>query len=363
MINLLSDKSKELLKRENAFDFLRYFLMLSVFISHFFDLNAIDKPWWCISGLIRIRAFFIISGFLVFYTFNRNQNLKLFVQKRARRILPPYVLIVVLCFALGFIVSDLGFTQYFTTTDTYKYLIVNLGFLNFLQPTLPGVFETIPVEAVNGALWTMKVEVMFYISVPIVYFLMTKFNKLYVIIGVLIFSLLYDWAFTALYEHTQNGFYLLLRKQVGGQFMYFYSGVLILLYFESFIKYLKYLLPLGIVCYALSYYNPYFDIIEPFSFAIVIIGIGYTLKYLFFLRKYENVSYGMYLFHFPIIQVFIYYNVTQYNVYLSFFGALLITILMSIASWKLLEKPIIKGIYKTKLMQYMSKTSKATHSQ
>ena len=49
MINLLSDKSKELLKGSNAFDFLRYFLMLSVFISHFFDLNGIDQPWWVIS--------------------------------------------------------------------------------------------------------------------------------------------------------------------------------------------------------------------------------------------------------------------------------------------------------------------------
>ena len=361
MMNLLSDKSKELMKRENAFDFLRYFLMLSVFISHFFDLNAIDKPWWCISGLIRIRAFFIISGFLVFYTFNKNQNLKVYVEKRARRILPPYILIVVLCFALGVIVSDLSFVQYFTSTETYKYLITNLGFMNFLQPTLPGVFDTNPVEAVNGALWTMKVELMFYVSVPIVFFLMTKFNKLYVIIGVLLFSLFYDWLFTELYNHTLNNFYLLLRKQVGGQFMYFYSGTLILLYFETFIKYLKYLLPIGIACYAMAYYNIVFSYLEPLSFAIVIIGLSYVMKYFFFLRKYENVSYGMYLFHFPVIQVFIYYNVTQYNVYLSFFGALLITTLLSIASWKLLEKPIIKQTFKAKITQLIPKT-KANHS-
>ena len=361
MISLLSDKSKELLKRKNAFDFLRYFLMLSVFISHFFDLNAIDKPWWCISGLIRIRAFFIISGFLVFYTFCRNNDLKLFIQKRIKRILPPYILIVVLCFALGVIVSNLSFTQYFTSAETYKYLITNLGFMNFLQPTLPGVFEANPIEAVNGALWTMKVEIMFYVSVPIVFFLMTKFNKLYVIIGVLAFSLFYDWLFTSLYDYTQNGFYLLLRKQVGGQFMYFYSGTLILLYFDYFIKYLKYLLPIGVVCYTLSYYNIVFSYLEPLSFAIVIIGSAYVLKYFFFLRKYDNISYGMYLFHFPIIQIFIYYHITEYNIYLSFFGSLFITTIITLFSWKLLEKPIIKSQFKNTLLNITFK-AKATNS-
>ena len=344
MINLLSDKSKELLKGSNAFDFLRYFLMLSVFISHFFDLNGIDKPWWVISGLIRIRAFFIISGFLVFYAFSKNQDLRLYVQKRARRILPPYILIVVLCFALGVIVSNLGFIDYFRSTETYKYLVSNLVFLNFLQPTLPGVFDTNPVEAVNGALWTMKVEVMFYISVPIVYFLMKRFNKLYMILGVLIFSLIYDWAFTAMYEATQNEFYLLLRKQIGGQFIYFYSGTLILLYFETFIKYLKYLLPISIVVYAISYREiVVFEQLEPLTFAVIIIGSAYLLKCFFFMRKYENISYGMYLFHYPIIQVFIYYQVTEYNPYLSFFGALFITTFLAYLSWKLLEKPIIKA--------------------
>ncbi len=361
MIPLLSDRSKELLKKENAFDFLRYFLMLSVFISHFFDLNDIDKPWWCISGLIRIRAFFIISGFLVFYTFCRNDNINIYIRKRAKRILPPYILIVVLCFILGVIVSDLNFTQYFTSSETYKYLICNLGFMNFLQPTLPGVFETNPIEAVNGALWTMKVEVMFYVSVPIVFFFMKRFNKLYVIIAVLLFSIFYDWLFTELYNQTQNGLYLLLRKQVGGQFIYFYSGTLILLYFDYFIKYLKYILPIGIACYALAYYNVYFNKLEPFSFAVVIIGSAYILKYFFFLRRYDNISYGMYLFHFPILQVFIYYNITQYNIYLSFFGALFITTLMAIISWKLLEKPIIKSLFEKKLSSISSKI-KATNS-
>ena len=153
----------------------------------------------------------------------------------------------------------------------------------------------------------------------------------------------------------------MLRTQVGGQFIYFYSVTLILLYFDYFIKYLKYILPIGIACYALAYYNVYFNKLEPFSFAVVIIGSAYILKYFFFLRRYDNISYGMYLFHFPILQVFIYYNITQYNIYLSFFGALFITTLMAIISWKLLEKPIIKSLFEKKISTISSKI-KATNS-
>ncbi len=339
---MLNNESIELLKRQNAFDFLRYLLTLSIFISHFYVLNDIERPWWCISGLIRVKAFFIISGFLVFYTYIKKPQLSLYIKKRVRRILPPYILVIVLCVLTCSLVSNLHPYQYFTSTDTYKYLLSNLSFMNFLHPTLPGVFQDNPIHAVNGSLWTMKVEIMFYVSVPIVFYCMRKVNKLYVIITVFLFAYLYDALFYELFQQTRNEIFLLIRKQIGSQFMYFYSGTFILLYFNYFIKYLKYLLPLSMLIYGLSYTDNFIFLkLEPIAFAAIIIGSAYLLKYFFFLRKYENISYGMYLFHYPIIQIFIHYNITEYNFYLSFFGSLAITTLISIVSWKYLEKPII----------------------
>ena len=44
-------------------------------------------------------------------------------------------------------------------------------FLNFAHPNLPAVFANNSMQAVNGALWTLKIEVLFYISVPLLVWL------------------------------------------------------------------------------------------------------------------------------------------------------------------------------------------------
>ena len=77
---------------------------------------------------------------------------------------------------------------------------------------------------------------------------------------------------------------------------------------------------------------------EPISFAIVIIGIAYFCKPLNFLKKYDNISYGLYLYHFPVIQILVYFHLDVYNIYLTFFLTLLFTISLSVFSWYVIEK-------------------------
>ena len=346
MKKMLSEESVELIQKDNCFDFIRYFFTISIFIVHFFDLTNINQNWF-VSGATGVKAFFIISGFLLFYSQIQKQNLKYYIEKRIRRILPPYISVIFLCTFIGIFLTKLSFTEYIISGDTYKYLIANLSFLNFIQPTLPGVFESNFMPTVNGSLWTMKVEVMFYISVPIIFFLFKKYNKLSIMIAIFLFAIFYDYCFTMLYEQTNNSIYLLIRKQIGSQLVYFYSGTFILLYFNYFIKYLKYLFPIAIILYFGQDLNFIFSCLEPLSFATILIGLAYNLKYLNFLRKYDNISYGMYLYHFPIIQVIIYYKIPQYNIYLAFFIAFMLTIVISALSWRFIEKPIIEKRYFT----------------
>lgn len=341
MTNLLSEHSKELLNKDNCFDAIRYFFTISVFIVHFCYLNDIEV-FWPISGATSVEVFFIISGFLIFYSHIEKKSIKYYIDKRIRRILPPYITVVILCTIAGIFMTQLSIKDYLSNNETYKYLFTNLGFLNFLQPTLPGVFEANPITAVNGSLWTMKIEVMFYISVPFIFWILKKYNKLNVMVLIFLIAITYDYCFTKLYEQTNNNFYLLIRKQFGSQLIYFYSGTFILLYFETFIKYLNFLFPIAIIICCLENYF-FLGYLKPLALATIIIGFAYNLKYLNYLKKYDNISYGMYLYHFPATQVIVYYLSPHCNIYITFILSLLLTVIISLISWFFIEKPIITG--------------------
>jgi peptidoglycan/LPS O-acetylase OafA/YrhL len=113
--------------------------------------------------LLAIKAFF--CGGFDFMSFERSSSVSSYAIKRVRRIYPAYFTVVMLC-AIGLIcVSSRNPGGYFSLT-WIKYVLANLSFLNFLQLTLPGVFDNNKLAVVNGALWTLKIEVMFYLAFP-----------------------------------------------------------------------------------------------------------------------------------------------------------------------------------------------------
>lgn len=324
----------------NSFDVLRYFFAFSLVLVHFCTL--VDVPqFWFVSGGTRVKAFFIITGFLVLYS-GQHSDLRTYARKRACRILPAYTACIVLCFVLGMFLTQLPLAQFLRSADTWKYLASNLVFLNFLQPELPGVFQDNPAPAMDGSLWSMKVEVTFYLVLPILIHMLNRFRKESVLLGCYLLSVLYDIGCQMLYEHTGNHLFFLLKHQFVGLMIYFLGGSIILLYFDQLNKYYKVLFPLSALLYLLSngsdgllYY------LEPLTFGIVIITIAYHTPWLRFLYGKSNISYGIYLYHFPIIQMLIHFGLDKYNIYLTFALALLLTLLVSTLSWIYIEKPFL----------------------
>ena len=133
------------------------------------------------SGGIAVKVFFILSGFWVTQSFLKSESIKEYSIKRFKKILPQYWL-VVLVFAVGLSAfSVLSLREYFCNSVFYKYLAANILTLNFIQPNLPGVFEGLALNgSVNGSLWTIKIEIGFYILLPFIVFavkrLREKFN-------------------------------------------------------------------------------------------------------------------------------------------------------------------------------------------
>ena len=193
-----------------------------------------------------MKGFFIISGFLVMFSFLRTPNTRIFFRKRIQRIMPAYSLTILLCALIGLFLTSLSCREYLTSSSLYTYLICNLLTFNFLSPDLPGVFDTNPLQAMNGSLWTIKVEFMLYIIIPIIYWLLKRYNKLVCLLLIYILSFIYSTTCNYLDDMTHNPIYEFMKRQFPGQMMYFFSGIIILAYFPVFRKYMRYLFPVSL---------------------------------------------------------------------------------------------------------------------
>lgn len=235
-------------KEANNFDFIRFFLAYSVMFNHFSTLTD-TEPFWFVSGGFRVKGFFIISGFLVMFSFLRSPDAYVFFRKRVQRIMPAYSLAILLCLVLGFFLTALPHHEFLTSSKLYTYLFTNLLTLNFLCPDLPGVFENNPMQAMNGSLWTIKVELMLYMTVPAIYWLLKKYKKSVCLLLIYVLSFIYSTTCNYLADTTHNAVYDFLKRQFPGQMMYFCSGIILLAYFPLFRKYMKYIFPTSILLF------------------------------------------------------------------------------------------------------------------
>lgn len=326
-------------KEANNFDFIRFFLAYSVMFNHLSTLTNTD-PFWFVSGGFRVKGFFIISGFLVMFSYLRTPNVYIFFRKRIQRIMPAYALIILLCFVAGFFLTTSPRQEFLTSSGSYTYLLANLLTLNFLSPDLPGVFENNPMHAMNGSLWTIKVELMLYMTVPIIFWLLKKYNKFACLLFIYLFSFIYHSTCNYLADTTHEPIYEFLKRQFPGQMMYFSSGIILLVYFPLFRKYMKYLLPAGILLFA-SRDITLLGIFEPIALATIIISIAYGFKWLHVFNRMGNFSYGIFLSHFPVIQTFVHFRLHEYSLSLTLALTTVICTCFGILSWKYIEKPCL----------------------
>ncbi len=153
--------------RDNNFDLLRLGAAAMVLVSHAFPLSGAREPFFDLPGhsmgAFGVEIFFAISGFLVVRSWCREPRLRAFVPKRALRILPGLMVAALLtAFVLGPLFTSLSVGAYLTHPETYGFVARNWTLFT-INELLPGVFEhnVFPL-AVNGSLWTLPLEVFAY---------------------------------------------------------------------------------------------------------------------------------------------------------------------------------------------------------
>lgn len=330
--------------QKNNFDFLRFIFAFTVVIAHIIVLSqnpAIKFLAPYVDSHIAVTGFFIISGFLITKSYISTNNLKQYFVKRANRLLPGYFFTIIITLLLLSFISTFSLSGYFSNPDLYKYLCYNIVFLNFLHPCLPGVFTTNYMCAVNGALWTIKIEVGFYLIMPlIVYFIVKSKKPLMVLVIIYLASLCYKYALAYYFQKTGNNFIDILDRQLPSFMTYFTGGIAMHYYLPKFQSKKNWLIGFALAVFLIEYYFS-LEILSPIALTIMVFYVAYGFKFLNDFGKYGDISYGIYIYHFPLIQVCISLGFFQNNIWIVAACIIVTVIILGILSWHLLEKRFV----------------------
>ena len=243
---------------------------------------------------------------------------------------------LILAILIGSLASKSNFIEFFSRFDTLKYLFANLFFLNFLQPTFTDVFSSNPLPEINGSLWTIKNEICLYICVPFLFWLNKKIPSKITLLFFLAISAIWIYYFIRVYDgvYAEN-----ISRAFVAQLSLFYVGIYMLhrphVTGSMFFLMLALLFLLSLIKYSFIYY-----FVVPFC-------LGYVINFLAYheikiinsqLKKLGDLSYGVYLYHFPIIQYFIYLDIYNHKPVLGLILTVLLVLAISFLSWHFIEK-------------------------
>ena len=322
--------------KENSFNAVRLFCCLLVIVGHCLDISGIQFRFRSIIDMhISVCIFFILSGFWVTKSFLGSKNIKEYAIKRIKKLLPLYYFSVFLFAIICAFFSTLNVQQYFTSSHFWKYIFWNCCFLNFVCPSLPGVFEN---AAINGALWTIKVEIGFYVILPILIFILNKINskKKQNIFLIIIYILFVLWSellgkFSSVL-HIPAQF----AHQLPGFMSFFVMGMLFLLNWDKLISKKNYFIIPSILIFALHYFTKT-EILMPCALAGILMWLGTSLPCLKRIGVPVDYSYGMYLFHFPLANIFTHLQLFNVNFVWGMITTIAISFMLAFLSEKYIQ--------------------------
>ncbi len=337
--------------KTNNFHLIRLLAALQVLLHHSFTHLQVDGSF--ISSIAfffpGVPVFFFTSGFLISRSYENNSRIKEYTQNRALRIFPALVVCAL------FTIISVAFTGYFSTievgfSDIVIWLASQVSFLQFYNPDFMRAYG---VGAINGSLWTISVELQFYILIPIVYgfFGLAGENKKrnnIVIIALILFFILINRLYAASFaEHGEEIIHKLWKQSFSPWFYMFLIGVLFQKNFEFLSRLLADRIFVMLIIFVPIVYGLklFFGLrmgnqVNPVSFtllALFIFSMAYSYRGLSKRLLGDNdISYGVYIYHMPLVNMLIYLGLTASMGYLLL--EVFATFIIAVFSWRVVER-------------------------
>lgn len=332
----------------NNFDFLRLLFASFVIFTHSFALlgHLESDPFHALTervlSEIGVCGFFSISGYLIHQSLERSSSWISFIRKRALRIFPGLAVAVLFsALVLGLAVTTLPPATYLSHKDTWLYIADNVLLLP-RHLTLPGVFEHNYETAVNGSLWTLRYEVLFYVLLSLLFRTPAAVKK---VILPLVFLLLLT-GFTLIHYHwvTLPGGWLKFALYISTLGGYFVAGALLSLYSDRVQQNKRPLLLISSIVFvaSLCFWHQPLTIPGLIAFPVMVITSGLHYTPALQLSRYTgDISYGTYIYAYPLQQALIVWLQPQ-GAWVLMLASFPLAWLAGLLSWRFVEKRFLK---------------------
>ena len=221
--------------------------------------------------------------------------------------------------------------EFWLSLDVFIYVARNMSIF-LVSYNIPGVFQENIIHAVNGSLWSLRFELLFYIILAIFGSIGLSKNRWIISIAVLLFA-----CGMILFPESGN-FFIDQFLRLG---LFFTLGSLAAAYAKFIPIGSGYVVALAVAAFAFDV-TIFRSTAWSVFFAYFLLWFAYAkIDGLLKFNKLPDISYGLYIYAFPIQQIMIETQLGGTPGHNLLYAAPL-TVILATASWYLVESPALK---------------------
>ncbi|MEM7503931.1 MAG: acyltransferase [Pseudomonadota bacterium] len=323
--------------RINNIDWLRLIFAAQVALLHAVS-HLTDARIPVLGNFPGVPAFFFYSGFLIYGSYIKSPSTWRYFLNRFLRLMPALICVT----AGGAIVAIIAKGSAHLQENLGLYASWFVAQITLGQAYNPADFRSVGVGVINGALWTITVEILFYLAVPIIVIIERRLAWITYALFIVSFAIYAGgetWLSVQLAGHSLYDFLALTPVVWGWMFA---AGMLCFKHFARIAPYTDKLwicaLPM-VALILLDESGPLFSSSSNHLGLLYFLAyVGFSLYIAFGIKAAppkNDLSYGVYVWHMVVINALLVVG------YPSPVLALVLTFLFAGLSWRFVEKPAL----------------------
>ncbi|KQW45394.1 MULTISPECIES: acyltransferase [unclassified Roseateles] len=332
--------------RTNNFNVLRLALASLVIVSHAPELHDGDRHRELLTrvfgtlsfGELAVDCFFLLSGYLITQSWQRQPQVLAYLRNRVLRIFPAFAVASMVC---ALIVGPLALASTSAYWSEFSVLRFVKSLVTLFPPATPPVFSGRPHPELNGAMWTIRWEFFCYVAVLATGVVAgARFKFVWTMTTVVVFSV---WVAERLVHGLEPHLpYTYWEHPLWRLMSCFFAGGCFYLYRDHIAPTRRsVLLALTILSACMFWPHAAEPALIWFGGYLLFALAHWHLPLLARLNNGPDLSYGIYLYGWPIQNLASAYW-PQANVWLMLPAVYVMAAGLAAASWFLIERPCLR---------------------